>query len=69
MRHVRHGCATMTKAVRRTIRRWLESPGKLVQHHGIDRKIVAEWKKRASVAGLPTGPNEASSSALPIKGQ
>jgi hypothetical protein len=38
----------------------------LAQRYGINPKTVAKWKKRASVADLPTGPREPKSTVLSI---
>jgi hypothetical protein len=36
----------------------------LAKHYGINQKTVAKWKRRTSVARLPTGPKEPSSTVL-----
>jgi len=35
-----------------------ESLRSLAKRYGINQKTVAKWKKRSSVADLPTGPSE-----------
>jgi hypothetical protein len=39
----------------------------LAQRYGINQKTVAKWKKRTSVADLPTGPKDARSSVLSVE--
>ena len=39
----------------------------LATRHGINQKTVAKWKKRPSVADLPTGPKDAKSTVLTIE--
>jgi hypothetical protein len=36
----------------------------LAARYGINQKTVAKWKKRGSVADLPTGPKEPRSTVL-----
>lgn len=64
MGQVLHGSATTTEAVRRAIQRSEESLRALAKRHGINQKTVAKWKKRTSVADLPTGPREPKSTVL-----
>lgn len=66
MGQVLHGCATTTEAVRRAIQNSQESLRALSRRYGINPKTVAKWRKRSSVADLPTGPREAKSTALSI---
>jgi hypothetical protein len=61
---VLHGSATTTEAVRRTIQNSQESLRALAARHGINQKTVAKWKKRTSVADLPTGPKSPKSTVL-----
>ena len=58
MGQVLHGSATTTEAVRRAIQHSQESLRALAKRYGINPKTVAKWKKRTSVADLPTGPKE-----------
>lgn len=58
--------ATTTEAVRRAIQNSEESLRVLAKRHGINRKTVAKWKKRTSVADLPTGPKDARSTVLSL---
>jgi transposase-like protein len=51
-----HGSATTTEAIRRAIQRSQKSLRSLAKRHGINPKTVAKWRKRSSVADLPTGP-------------
>ncbi|KUZ71887.1 hypothetical protein WI38_26815 [Burkholderia ubonensis] len=64
MGQVLHGSATTTEAIRRAIQGSQESLRKLARRHGINQKTVAKWKKRPSVADLPTGPRKPKSSVL-----
>lgn len=67
MGQVLHGSATTTEAVRRAIQRSQESLRTLAKRHGINPKTVAKWKKRSSVADLPTGPQQPASTVLSIE--
>jgi transposase InsO family protein len=64
---VLHGSATTTEAVRRAIQNSQESLRTLARRHGINPKTVAKWKKRPSVADLPTGPSRPKSTVLSIE--
>ena len=59
MGQVLHGSATTTAAIRRAIQNSQESLRTLARRYGINQKTVAKWKKRTSVADLPTGPRQA----------
>jgi transposase InsO family protein len=67
MGQVLHGSATTTEAVRRAIQHSQESLRALAKRYGINQKTVAKWKRRASVADLPTGPKDARSTVLSIE--
>lgn len=67
MGQVLHGCATTTEAVRRAIQHSQNSLRALAEHYGINQKTVAKWRKRSSVADLPTGPKEPKSTVLSIE--
>ena len=67
MGQVLHGSATTTEAVRRAIQHSQESLRTLARRYGINQKTVANWKRRSSVADLPTGPREARSTVLSIE--
>ena len=67
MGQVHHGSATTTAAVRRAIQHSQESLRALAKRYGINQKTVAKWKKRTSVADLPTGPKEPQSTVLSIE--
>lgn len=67
MGQVLHGCATTTEAIRRAIQNSQESLRQIAGRYGINQKTVAKWKKRASVADLPTGPKERRSSVLSLE--
>ena len=64
MGQVLHGSATTTEATRRAIQRSQESLRTLAKRHGINPKTVAKWRKRSSVADLPTGPRQPASTVL-----
>jgi hypothetical protein len=63
---VLHGSATMTEAIRRAIQHSQASLRTLAKRYGINQKTVAKWKKRTSVADLPTGPRQAKSTVLSV---
>ena len=67
MGQVLHGCATTTEAIRRAIQHSQESLRALSKRYGINPKTVAKWRKRGSVADLPTGPREPKSTVLSIE--
>jgi transposase InsO family protein len=67
MGQVHHGSATTTAAVRRAIQHSQESLRTLAKRYGINQKTVAKWKKRTSVADLPTGPKEPHSTVLSLE--
>ena len=64
MGQVLHGSARTTAAVRRAIQHSQASLWALAQRYGINPKTVAKWKKRTSVADLPTGPKNPKSTVL-----
>jgi IS30 family transposase len=66
MGQVLHGSATTTEAVRRAIQHSHASLRALAQRYGINQKTVAKWKKRNSVADVPTGPKDAKSTVLSV---
>jgi transposase-like protein len=63
---VLHGSATTTAAVRRAIQHSQASLRALAKRYGINQKTVAKWKRRTSVADLPTGPREPRSTSLSV---
>lgn len=67
MGHVHHGSATTTEATHRAIQNSQESLRALAKRYGINQKTVAKWKKRTSVADLPTGPKDPHSSVLSLE--
>jgi len=67
MGQVLHGSATTTEAVRRAIQHSQESLRALARRYGINQMAVAKWKKRSSVADLPTGPKEPRSTVLSLE--
>ena len=66
MGQVLHGSATTTEAVRRAIQHSQASLRVLARRYGINQKPVAKWKRRASVADIPTGPKDPRSTVLSI---
>ena len=64
MGQVLHASATTIEAVRRAIQHSQASLRALAKSYGINPKTVAKWRKRTSVADLPTGPREARSTVL-----
>jgi transposase InsO family protein len=67
MVQILHGRATTTEAVRRAIQHSQESLRVLATRYGINQKTVAKWKRRTSVADVPTGPKDAKSTVLTIE--
>ena len=67
MGRVHHGSATTTAAVRRAIQHSQESLRALAKRYGINPKTVAKWEKRTSVADVPTGPKNPTSTVLTIE--
>jgi transposase InsO family protein len=64
---VLHGSATTTEAIRRAIQHSQASLRALARRYGLNQKTVAKWKKRSSVADLPTGPREPRSTVLSVE--
>lgn len=67
MGQVLHESATTTEAIRRAIQNSQESLSALSRRHGINQKTVSKWKKRTSVADLPTGPKIPTSTVLSLE--
>ena len=67
MGQILHGSATTTEAVRRAIQHSQESLRALAGRYGINQKTVAKWKKRTSVADVPTGPKDPKSTVLTLE--
>jgi transposase InsO family protein len=67
MGQVLHGSATTTEAVRRAIQHSQESLRALAKRYGVNQKTVAKWRKRESVADLPTGPRQPKSTVLTVE--
>lgn len=59
-----HGSATTTHALRTAMQRSQASIAELSRTYGLDRKTVAKWRKRSSVADARRGPRERRSSVL-----
>lgn len=62
-----YGSARTTEVVRRAIQHSEESPKALIKRYDVNPKTVAEWKKRASCADLPTGRKDPRSTSLWIE--
>jgi transposase len=67
MGQILHASATTTGVVRRAIQRSSDSLRTLSKRYGINPKTVAKWKKRTSVADLPTGPRARRSTVLSVE--
>jgi transposase InsO family protein len=67
MGQILHGSATTTEAVRRAIQNSQESLRALAARYNVNPKTILKWKKRSSVADLPTGPRQPKSSVLSIE--
>ena len=67
MGQVLHGSATTTEAIRRTIQHSQASLRALARRYGINPKTVAKWRRRGSVADLPTGPKDPRSTVLSVE--
>src|ERR1700733_2591293 len=66
MAQILHGSATTTEAIRRAIQHSQASLRALSRRYGINQKTVAKWKRRTSVADIPTGPKDPRSTVLSI---
>ena len=66
MGQILHGSATTTEAIRRAIQNSEASLRALSARYGINQKTVAKWRKRTSVADLPTGPKDSKSTVLSV---
>jgi hypothetical protein len=64
---VLHGSATTPEAIRRAIQHGEASLRTLATRYGINQKTVATWKRRTSVADVPTGPKEPRSTVLSVE--
>ena len=67
MGQVLHRSATTTEAVRRAIQHRQESLRALAKRYGINKKTLARWRKRTSVADVPTGPTVPKSTVLSVE--
>lgn len=67
MGQILHGSAKTTEAVRRAIQNSQESLRALAARYSVNPKTILKWKKRCSVADLPTGPRQPRSSVLSIE--
>ena len=67
MGQVLHGSATTTATIRRAIQHSQESLRGSPSATGSNQKTVAKWKKRGSVADLPTGPKDPKSTVLSVE--
>jgi transposase-like protein len=64
MGQILHGSARTTEAVRRAIQHSQENLRFLAKRYGVNPKTIAKWRKRCSVADLPSGPTQANSTVL-----
>ena len=67
MGQVLHGSARTTQAVRRSIQRSQQTMSALAERHGVNRKTVAKWRKRAAVENVQMGPKQPRSTVLALK--
>jgi hypothetical protein len=67
MGQVLHGWATTSEAVRRAIQHSQKSLRALAKHYGINQKTAAKWRKRSSIADLPTASKEPKSTVLSVE--
>ncbi|MFW8646292.1 IS481 family transposase [Rhizobium beringeri] len=67
MGQVLHGSATTTEAIRRAIQNSEESLRALSKRYGVNQKTIAKWKRRTSLADLPTGPKDPHSTILSLE--
>jgi transposase-like protein len=67
MAQILHGSATTTEAIRRAIQHSQASLRALSKRYGINQKTVAKWKRRTSVADIPTGPKNSRSTVLSVE--
>ena len=66
MGQVQHGSATTIAAVRRAIQHSQESLRALAKRYGLNPKMVAKWRKRATTADAPMGPKAPRSTVLRV---
>ncbi|TGR16420.1 IS481 family transposase, partial [Mesorhizobium sp. M8A.F.Ca.ET.202.01.1.1] len=64
MGQILHGSATTTHAIRAAIQRSKAPLKELAAQHGLNRKTVAKWRKRAFVHDAPMGPKTVRSTVL-----
>ncbi len=64
MGQILHGSATTTHAIRAAIQRSKAPLKELAAQHGLNRKTVAKWRKRAFVHDAPMGPKIVRSTVL-----
>jgi len=67
MGQILHASATTTGVVRRAIQSSSDSLRALAKRYGINPKMAPKWKKRTSVADLPTGPRARRSTVLSVE--
>src|SRR6202035_833703 len=67
MAQILQGSATTTEAIRRAIQHSQASLRALSRRYGINQKTVAKWKRRTSVADIPTGQKNARSTVLSVE--
>src|SRR5262245_19690486 len=64
MGQILHGSATTTHAIRAALQRSKAPLKQLAAQHGLNRKTVAKWRKRAFVHDAPMGPKTPHSTVL-----
>ena len=64
MGQILHGSATTTHTIRAAIQRSKAPLKELATQHGLNRKTVAKWRKRAFVHDAPMGPKTVRSTVL-----
>ena len=64
MGQILYGSATTTETIRQAIQNSEESLRALSRRYGVNQKTVAKWRKRTSVADIPTGPKDSKSTVL-----
>ncbi|NKM16213.1 IS481 family transposase, partial [Rhizobium laguerreae] len=67
MGRVLHGGATTTEAIRRAIQNSEASLRAPSKRYGVNQKALAKWKRRTSLADLPTGPKDPHSTILSLE--
>ena len=61
------GSTRVTEGVRRAIQHSQASLRALAERYGVNQKTLAKWRRRRSVAEVPTGPKEPRSTVLTVE--